>query len=83
MGVFIIIEFVNALTLMLPVLVDIAKVLVFLVLGTFTQHHFQLNRENFLCVFVVHLHNYSVLCVWKLLNTGFKVQVFENNSIIE
>lgn len=74
------ITFVNALTL--PVLVYIAKVLIFLVLGTFTRHRFQLNTENFLHLFVVHLHDNSVLCVCKLLNMGLKVQVSKNNSII-
>ncbi len=42
------------------------------------------STENFICLLAIYLHNNSILTVWnwKLLKTGFKVQVFENDAII-
>jgi len=41
--------------------------------------------ENFYVFLVVHLHENGVLRVWKhkLLKMGCKVQVFENETVIE
>lgn len=52
-------------------------------LGAFIQHRFQLKKEIFLC-FTIYLQNNGVLGAWKyqLLKSGFKLQIFENDTII-
>lgn len=52
--------------------------------GLFTLHCFELKIENFIFVLVVNLHDSSILGAWQcnLLKMGFKLHIFENNTII-